>query len=65
LVLDEPFAYVDANGEANTLRAVRDARARGRTVVMVVHRPSHLGAADFIAVMSKGRLMKFGRPRTA
>jgi PrtD family type I secretion system ABC transporter len=60
LVLDEPFAYVDANGEANTLRAVRDARARGRTVVMVVHRPSHLGAADFIAVMSKGRLMKFG-----
>jgi ABC-type protease/lipase transport system fused ATPase/permease subunit len=40
LVLDEPFAYVDANGEANTLRAVRDARARGRTVVMVVHRPS-------------------------
>ncbi len=60
VVLDEPFAYVDSNGEANTLKAVRDARARGKTVVMVVHRPSHLGSADYIAVMSKGRLMRFG-----
>mgnify|MGYP002779572985 CR=1 FL=1 len=60
IVLDEPFAYVDATGEAATLRAVQQARARGRTVVMVVHRPSHLGAADYIAVLSKGRLMRFG-----
>jgi ATP-binding cassette subfamily C exporter for protease/lipase len=60
IVLDEPFAYVDSVGEAATLRAVVEARARGRTVVMVVHRPSHLGCADFIAVMSKGRLMRFG-----
>lgn len=60
LVLDEPFAYVDAVGEMNTLRAVQEARGRGKIVVMVVHRPSHLGCADFIAVMAQGRLARFG-----
>jgi PrtD family type I secretion system ABC transporter len=63
LVLDEPFAHVDSSGEAATITAVQNARARGRTVVLVVHRPSHLANADYIAVLSKGRLVRFGPAR--
>jgi PrtD family type I secretion system ABC transporter len=63
LVLDEPFAHVDAAGEAATIAAVQNARTRGRTVVLVVHRPSHLANADYIAVLSKGRLVRFGPAR--
>lgn len=63
LILDEPFAHVDAAGEAATFNAVQQARARGKTVVLVVHRPSHLANADYIAVLSKGRLVRFGPAR--
>ena len=60
LILDEPFASLDAEGEATTWNALREARKRGKTVILVSHRPSELVGFDFIAVMTGGRLARFG-----
>ncbi|MGZ8364211.1 MAG: type I secretion system permease/ATPase [Caulobacteraceae bacterium] len=60
LILDEPFASLDAEGEQTTWNALREARKRKRTLIMVSHRPSELTGFDFVAVMAGGRLAKFG-----
>jgi ATP-binding cassette subfamily C protein CydD len=46
VVLDEPTAHLDADGERVVLDAVRAWRDAGRTVVVVAHRASLLAVAD-------------------
>lgn len=60
LVLDEPNASLDGEGEAALIEAIRGARARGATVVMVAHRASVMSVVDSIAVVQDGRLIEFG-----
>lgn len=60
LVLDEPNSNLDAEGESSLLDALRRARTRGCTIVMIGHRPSILVDADFIAVLVDGQLQHFG-----
>ena len=48
VVLDEPTAHLDADGEAVVLATVERLRARGRTVLVVAHRPSLLRLADTV-----------------
>lgn len=60
LILDEPFAHLDAEGEAAMWAALRDARQRGKAVMLVSHRPSELAGFDFVAVMLAGKLARFG-----
>ena len=48
VVLDEPTAHLDSDGEAVVLAALADLRAAGRTVVLVAHRRSLLDAADVV-----------------
>lgn len=60
LVLDEPNSNLDADGEAALLEALRKARARGCTVIMIGHRPSMLADADQIGVLVDGQLQHFG-----
>ncbi|MEH6374394.1 thiol reductant ABC exporter subunit CydD [Streptomyces sp. KLMMK] len=45
LLLDEPTANLDGETEASVVEAIRRLAA-GRTVIMVVHRPALLAAAD-------------------
>ena len=40
VVLDEPNANLDDAGEAALVQAVRDLKARGRTVFLITHRPA-------------------------
>jgi ATP-binding cassette subfamily C protein len=54
VVLDEPNANLDADGDAALERAVRTARARGAIVVVVAHRPSALAACDKVLVLNNG-----------
>jgi ATP-binding cassette subfamily C protein CydD len=48
VVLDEPTAHLDADGEAQVLAVVAALRELGRTVLLVAHRPALLAAADVV-----------------
>jgi ATP-binding cassette subfamily C protein CydD len=48
VVLDEPTAHLDADGERVVLDAVDAMRAAGRTVLLVAHRPSLVARADVV-----------------
>lgn len=60
VIMDEPFAHLDAEGEAATINAMREARQRGVTLILVGHRPSEIAGFDLVAVMQNGRLVRFG-----
>ena len=58
LVLDEPNANLDAEGEAALIATVIEARRRKRTVVMITHNVALVRVADFVATMVGGHIMK-------
>ncbi len=60
LVLDEPNAHQDAEGEAALFQAISAARARGATVIVVAHRAGLIEAMDRLAVMREGKIELIG-----
>ena len=60
VVLDEPNANLDAEGEDALTRAILGIRARGGIVLVVAHRPNVLASVDTLLVMRAGRLDSFG-----
>ena len=60
LVLDEPNAFLDAEGEAALQRAVVAARDRGATVLLIAHKKSVLESADRLLVLESGRPKMLG-----
>lgn len=56
LVLDEPNANLDDEGEAALLRAVALASQQGAAVVLVTHRQGALAAADRVMVVREGKI---------
>ncbi len=60
LVLDEPNANLDSEGEEALAAAVREALARAATVVMVTHRLNLVSLADYILFMRDGAVEAFG-----
>ncbi|MBU2533564.1 MAG: type I secretion system permease/ATPase [Alphaproteobacteria bacterium] len=60
IVLDEPNANLDQEGEAALIQAIADVKARGATVIIVSHRMSILQPVDKIAILRDGVLEKFG-----
>jgi ATP-binding cassette subfamily C protein len=60
LVLDEPNASLDAEGEAALDRAIRRALDRGACVVVIAHRPNAIVSVDHIVVLSEGRVVGSG-----
>lgn len=60
IVLDEPHAHLDAEGDVALARAIKNARARGAIVIVTVHRPSALENLDTVLVLQKGRQVSFG-----
>jgi len=60
LVLDEPNSNLDEAGEAALVRAVQQAKADGRTVVLITHRTSIVGIADRILVLVDGQVQMLG-----
>ena len=65
VVLDEPNANLDAEGDAALLEALRELKARGVTVVMVSHRPALMAQLDRIAVLKDGVVALYGKPAEA
>jgi PrtD family type I secretion system ABC transporter len=54
LVLDEPNANLDQEGEAALMQALRGATARGASVLMVAHRAGVLNVADRLLMLKDG-----------
>ncbi|MEV4915367.1 thiol reductant ABC exporter subunit CydD [Streptomyces tirandamycinicus] len=59
LLLDEPTAALDGETEAGIVDAVRRL-ARGRTVLLVVHRPALLSVADRVVELGSARQVAAG-----
>ena len=60
VVLDEPNANLDAEGEAALQAALRELKARGVTVIMAGHRPALMSQLDKLALLNGGALEAFG-----
>lgn len=60
IVLDEPNASLDAEGEAGLTGAIITAREAGSIVIVIAHRPNALAAVDQVLVMAKGGMVAVG-----
>jgi PrtD family type I secretion system ABC transporter len=60
VVLDEPNASLDSEGEMALIEAVAQLKARGATVVIIAHRPNILQHADKILMLRGGMVEMFG-----
>jgi ATP-binding cassette subfamily C exporter for protease/lipase len=60
LVLDEPNSNLDEFGEQALVNAVLDLRQRGKTIVLITHRPSAIGVTSKLLVMRDGTVQLFG-----
>lgn len=64
LVLDEPNAHLDTDGENALIKSLREASQRGVCCVVVAHRTGFLSQASKLLVVVDGRIDAFG-PRDA
>jgi len=60
LVLDEPNASLDNEGELALLKAMASMKEMGTTVVVVTHKVSLLSSVDKLMVMQDGAIAAFG-----
>ncbi|MFG1192373.1 type I secretion system permease/ATPase [Xanthobacter flavus] len=60
VILDEPNAHLDADGETALQCAIESIRARRGIVVVAAHRANVMRAATHAAVLREGRLATFG-----
>lgn len=60
VVLDEPNANLDGDGETALVAALGRFRNAGRTIVLITHRPSVLAGVDKILVLAEGEPRLFG-----
>jgi ATP-binding cassette subfamily C protein len=60
LLLDEPNAFLDQNGETALVSAIAKARARGATVIVIAHRRGVLSAVDRLLVIEDGKPRMIG-----
>jgi len=64
IVLDEPNANLDADGERALIHAIEAMRADGAIIILIAHRPSIMQVADKLMVLQDGKISQFG-PRTS
>lgn len=60
IVLDEPNANLDEQGEAALVAALQEFKAWKSTVVIITHRRPILAATDGLLVLKEGRLVVYG-----
>lgn len=60
VVLDEPNANLDAEGEQALLQTLNELRAQGVTLIMITHKPSLVASMDYLLVMREGRIDVMG-----
>ncbi|MEM9257792.1 MAG: ATP-binding cassette domain-containing protein, partial [Pseudomonadota bacterium] len=60
VVLDEPNANLDAEGDAALAKAVQDMKRRGATAIVVAHRPSAIAFVDKLLLLAHGEVRGLG-----
>jgi len=60
VVLDEPNANLDNDGDEALIRTLRVLKEEGATVVVIAHRPSLIAGVDKILVLREGAAEMFG-----
>jgi PrtD family type I secretion system ABC transporter len=60
VVLDEPNANLDSEGELALIEAMSAMKGMGTTLVYVTHKPSLLSLTDKVLVLSEGAVLAFG-----
>jgi ATP-binding cassette subfamily C exporter for protease/lipase len=63
IVLDEPNSNLDDAGEQALVQAIHALREQGKTLVIVSHRTSAIGATTRLLVLRDGALQAFGPTR--
>ncbi|MCF2145559.1 peptidase domain-containing ABC transporter [Desmonostoc muscorum LEGE 12446] len=63
LILDEATAGLDPISESHVLDRLLEYR-KGKTTIMITHRPSVINRADWIVLLDKGRVQLQGTPET-
>jgi ATP-binding cassette subfamily C protein LapB len=61
LVFDEPTSSVDTHTEARLMDNLR-AEFKGRTLILITHRPSLLALVDRVILITQGRIVMDGTP---
>jgi ATP-binding cassette, subfamily C, bacterial exporter for protease/lipase len=62
LVLDEPNAHLDIEGEKALSEALIVMKAQGTAIVVVTHQPTVLSVVDTVMVLGSGKIEKYGAP---
>jgi ATP-binding cassette subfamily C protein len=57
VVLDEPNANLDAEGDAALTKAIVGIRQRGGIAIVVAHRPSAIVSCDLVMIMEAGNMI--------
>jgi len=60
VVLDEPNANLDGEGEKALAAAIRLIRQRSGIVVLIAHRATVLEATDYMLILNEGHVQNFG-----
>ena len=60
VILDEPNASLDSDGEAALLNTLRSLKAENRTVILITHKTNILAMMDKILVLNQGTMRGFG-----
>lgn len=60
IVLDEPNANLDSEGEAALTRALAHMKSLGRTIIFVTHKTNLLAFADKVMIMQGGAIVRVG-----
>ncbi len=60
VVLDEPNANLDNDGEMAVSQAIKGVRDRGGIAIVIAHRPSAISQVNLLMVMNQGEIVAIG-----
>lgn len=60
VVLDEPNANLDQEGEAAVVRAIQAVKSWNGITIVIAHRPQAIAAVDFLLLMLEGNVVAVG-----
>lgn len=60
IILDEPNANLDSDGENALHQAVSKLRSEGKSIFLITHRPQIIGLSDQLMVLAQGCIQHYG-----